>query len=384
VRSSAGLEGKRSFDQGKFAEAEVHFRRALEQSCDAAQRFADRINLAATLRERHAAAEARSVLIAAPDPAQMPVDMQIAYWNCLALLQEHGGHSTQADAAYQRAVALLTPAAPPRLAMQIWTNVARRRMKQGRLREAEEALQRPGWLHDRPFRLDLNPAELRRMQGRPREAEDILRTLLRRDEPLPAQVRGAVAHNLASFTAGRGEHAQAEALWRDANQAWREAYGASHPIVAKGLNNLAAHYVVRKRYPQAEALYRDAIAMQADPLMLNNLATLLHQRGRFADAEALYRRALSMFETPRREALQPHGNLAILLAGAGRTDEALAHFQKLVQLLPLTVPADEPTAARYLETYESVLRQRRESAEAERVAAMAMRFRVRSALRAED
>jgi len=257
-------------------------------------------------------------------------------------------------------------------------------MKQGRLREAEEALQRPGWLHDRPFRLDLNPAELRRMQGRPREAEDILRTLLRREEPLPAQVRGAVAHNLASFTAGRGEHAQAEALWRDANQAWREAYGASHPIVAKGLNNLAAHYVVRKRYPQAEALYRDAIAMQADPLMLNNLATLLHQRGRFADAEALYRRALSMFETPRREALQPHGNLAILLAGAGRTDEALAHFQKLVQLLPLTVPADEPTAARYLETYESVLRQRRESAEAERVAAMAMRFRVRSALRAED
>jgi len=75
------LEGKRSFDQGKFAE--VQFRRALEQSCDAAQRFADRINLAATLRERHAAAEARSVLIAAPDPAQMPVDMQIAYWNCL-------------------------------------------------------------------------------------------------------------------------------------------------------------------------------------------------------------------------------------------------------------------------------------------------------------
>jgi tetratricopeptide (TPR) repeat protein len=378
------LEGKQFFDQGKFAQAETQFRRALEQSCDAAQRFTARVNLAATLRERNAPAEAKEMLLAATEMPQMPAEMRISYWNCLALVEEHSGNSAKADAAYLQAVALITPATPPRLAMQTWANVARQRMKQGRLREAEEALAQPAWQHDRTLTYQLNLAELRRMQGRPREAEDTLRALLKQGGPLPAQVRGAAANNLASFAATRGEHAQAEALWREANGAWREAYGASHPIVAKGLNNLAAHYVARKRYAEAESLYREAIAMQTDPLMLNNLATLLHQRGRLTESEELYRRALSLFEKPRREAIQPHGNLAVLLADTGRVDEALAQFQIVVRLLPLTVPDDEPTAARYLERYESMLRKRKEPAEAERVAALAMRYRVRSALRAED
>lgn len=381
---ASALEGKNFFDQGKFAQAETQFRRALEQSCDAVQRFTASVNLAASLRERNNPAEAREVLLKATEMPQMPAEMQISYWNCLALVEEHSGNLTKADAAYLQAVAMLTPSTPPRLAMQTWANVARQRMRQGRLREAEEALRQPGWQHDRTLAYQLNFAELRRMQGRPREAEDTLRALLKQGGPLPAQIRGAAANNLASFAAARGEHAQAEALWQDANNAWREAYGVSHPIVAKGLNNLAAHYVARKRYAEAEALYREAIAMQADPLMFNNLATLLHQRGRLTEAEELYRRALSLFEKPKREAIQPHGNLAVLLADTGRVDEALAHFQTVVRLLPFTVPADEPIAARYLERYESMLRKRRESAEAERVAAMAMRYRVRSALRAQD
>jgi tetratricopeptide (TPR) repeat protein len=378
------LEGKQFFDQGKFAQAETQFRRALEQSCDAAQHFTASVNLAATLRERNNPAEAREILLNATEMPQMPEEMRISYWNCLALIEEQSGNSIKADTAYLQAVALLTPSTPPRLAMQTWANVARQRMRQGRLREAEEALQQPAWQHDRTLTYQLNLAELRRMQGRPREAEDTLRNLLKKGGPLPAQVRGAAANNLASFAAARGEHAQAEALWQSANSAWREAYGASHPIVAKGLNNLAAHYVSRKRYAEAEALYREAIAMQTDPLMFNNLATLLHQRGRPMEAEELYRKALGLFDKPKREAIQPHGNLAVLLADSNRVDEALAQFQIVVRLLPLTVPADEPTAARYLERYESMLRKRREPAEAERIAALAMRYRVRTALRAED
>jgi tetratricopeptide (TPR) repeat protein len=356
----------------------------LEQSCDAVQRFTASVNLAATLRERNNPAEAREILLNATEMPQMPEEMRISYWNCLALIEEQSGNSIKADTAYLQAVALLTPSTPPRLAMQTWANVARQRMRQGRLREAEEALQQPAWQHDRTLTYQLNLAELRRMQGRPREAEDTLRNLLKKGGPLPAQVRGAAANNLASFAAARGEHAQAEALWQNANSAWREAYGASHPIVAKGRNNLAAHYVSRKRYAEAETLYREAIAMQTDPLMFNNLATLLHQRGRLREAEELYRKALGLFDKPKREAIQPHGNLAILLADSNRVDEALAQFQIVVRLLPLTVPADEPTAARYLERYESMLRKRREPAEAERIAALAMRYRVRTALRAED
>jgi len=378
------LEGKQFFDQGKFTQAEPQFRRALEQSCDAQQRFTARVNLAATLRERNAVAEARELLVTAEDLPGMPAEMQIAYWNCMALIEEQSGNAAKADAAYSRAIAILTPATPARLAMQTWANFARQRMKQGRLQEAEDALQQPAWQHDRTFTYQLNLAELRRMQGRPREAEDTLRAMMKQGGPLPAQVRGAAANNLASLAAARGENSKAEALWREANLAWREAYGASHPTVAKGLNNLAAHYVARKRYDDAERLYREAIAMHTDPLMLNNLGTLLHQRGRLEEAEELYRRSLGLFDKPRREAIQPNGNLAVLLADAGRFDEARAHSQTLLRLLPLAVPADEPTVARYLERYEAMLRKRRDSVEAERIAVLAMRYRVRSALRTED
>ena len=213
------LEGKQFFDQGKFAQAETQFRRALEQSCDAVQHFTASVNLAATLRERNNPAEAREILLNATEMPQMPEEMRISYWNCLALIEEQSGNSIKADTAYLRAVALLTASTPPHLAMQTWANVARQRMRQGRLREAEEALQQSAWQHDRTLTYQLNLAELRRMQGRPREAEDTLRNLLKKGGPLPAQVRGTAANNLASFAAARGEHAQAEALWQTANAA---------------------------------------------------------------------------------------------------------------------------------------------------------------------
>ncbi|MBI2687850.1 MAG: tetratricopeptide repeat protein [Acidobacteria bacterium] len=385
------MEGKRFFDQGKFAEAEAQFRRAVNQSCGAVQRLADRINLAATLRERNALAEAKEVLKNVADLNELPVDSRIAYWNCFALIEEQLGYSAQAESAYRKALALINGDTPRRLTLQVWTNFARQRMRQGRIDEAERAMQQareqPGWQHDRPLAFDLNLAELRRMQGRTREAEQTLRTLLRENRQMPTQMRGAVANNLASLAAARGSNREAESLWRDALRELREAYGPSHPIVAKSLNNLAAHYVSRKRFAEAEPLYREAIAMQEDPILLNNLATLLHRRGRLSEAEALYRRAVSVFELrprPDREALQLHGNLAALLAETARVEDALTEFQAVLQLLPLAVPADEPAVARYLETYEIILRKRSDSVEAERVAAIAMRYRVRSALRAEN
>lgn len=317
--------------------------------------------------------------------------MQVQYWNSLGLLEDQSGRAAAAEAAYRRAMALLTPATPVRLTLQLWTNYARLHIRAGRTAEAEEALQQarraPGWLHERPISYDLNLAELRRMQGRRREAEAVLRALLARVPEMPAQTRGAIHNNLASLVAARRAYREAEEHWREAEAAFREAYGSAHPIVAKQRNNLAAHYVSRKRYAEAESLYREAIAMDEHPLLLNNLGSLLHQRGRTAEAEELYRRAVALFA--RRgdaapEALRLHGNLALLLAETRRGEESLAHFRVVMDLLPLAAPAEEEAAARYLEQYERVLRARREAAEAERVAAMAMRYRVRTALREED
>jgi len=383
--------GKQYFDQGKFAEAETYFRRAVEQRCGGAQALADRINLAATLRERNSIDEARDVLLAVKDAGAHPAEMAISYWNCLALIEEQSGRTAAAEAAYRKAVALLLPLGPSRLSRQVWTNFARQRLRQGRIREAEEAMQRvqeqPGWQHDRPLAFDLNLAELRRLQGRSAEAEAILRRLFDDGSGVPLQMRGAIANNLASLAANRGAHREAERLWQSANTLLREAYGASHPSVAKGLNNLAAHYVSRRRYAEAEAMYREAIAMQEDPMLLNNLATLLQIRERMPEAEELYRRAILLYERkakPSRDAIQLYGNHALLLMEMRRPEEALTNFRTVVGLLPLAVPADEPMLARYLDLYERVLRRRREPVEAERVAMMAMRYRVRSALRADN
>ncbi|MBL8239090.1 MAG: tetratricopeptide repeat protein [Bryobacterales bacterium] len=376
------LEGKRLFEQGRFALAEQHFRRAVAQPCGPAQRVADQINLAATLRERNLFAEAKQQLPEASTVANLPVEIQITFWNCLALLEEHTGRATQAEAAYRRAQALLTPATPARLAMQAWTNFARLRLKQGLLREAELALEQPNWQHDRPSAYYLNLAELRRMQGRPRDAERILQAMPAGN--LPAQIRGAVANNLASLAARRGAHREAEQRWHEAIAAFREAYGPAHPTVGRALNNLAAHLVARKRHAFAESLYREAIAMNPDPRLLNNLAALLHDRARHAEAEALYQQALAQFERPSRDAIQLHGNYAIFLSQQRRPDEASAQFQQLLQLLPLALPADEPVVARYLFDYEQLLRQKREAAEAERISVIAMRYRVRSTLRSAN
>jgi tetratricopeptide (TPR) repeat protein len=381
------LEGKQLFEAGKFAQAEQRFRDALDQPCDPPQQIANRINLAASLRERHATAEAAKTLPAASVVSAMAVEIQITYWNCLALIEEQAGGLAQAEAAFRRAIALLTPETPPRLSAQVWTNFARYQMRQGRLREAGHSLRHPGWLHDRLWSLDLNWAELRRMQGRPREAEATLRALRRDGRPMPVQIRGAIANNLASLAAGRGQRREAEQLWREAQAAFREAYGASHPVLAKSLSNLAAHYTRVNKHAEAEALYREALTMDPEPMMLNNLGVLLHQRGRVPEAEAAYRQALAIYAgkaAPVRQALHLHGNLGVLLAATGRAHEALAAFENVVRLLPLAIPADDASTARYLEQYESLLRRKHESAEAERVAMLAMRYRVRSALRTGD
>ena len=383
--------GKQQFDQGRFAEAEGHFRRAMEEACGPAEQLAGRINLAATLRERNRPAEAREVLGQAGDLAQIPVAVQVQYWNSWGLLEDQAGRAAAAEAAYRRAMALLTPATPARLTLQLWTNSARLHLRAGRLAEADEALrqarQTPGWQQERPIAYDLNLAELRRVQGKRREAETVLRALLARAPEMAAQTRGAIHNNLASLVAARGAHREAEGHWREAESAFREAYGTSHPTVAKQRSNLAAYYVSRKRYAEAETLYREAIAMDEHPLLLNNLGVLLHQRGRAGEAEELYRRAVALWEKrtqPAPEALRLHGNLALLLVETKRGEESLAHFRMVVELLPLAAPAEEEAAARYLEQYERMLRARREAAEAERVAALAMRYRVRTALREED
>lgn len=381
------LTGKQQFESGRFAAAEESFRRALLMPCGAAQEISDRINLAATLRELGRNYEALRIFWEWKDDGSAPVDLRAGYWNSRSIAEEEAGDTAMAESCLRRALSAVEVRAPARLRIQILTNAARHWLRRGRLQEAERALNdvrlEPGWNHEKPFSYDLNLAELRRLQGKGREAEALMRGALEKTGA-PAHLRAVVANNLASICSSRGERKEAEAHWERAIALWREAYGFRHPIVAKALNNLAAHHYYAGRYDRAEPLFREALELDENPMGLNNLGALYHRRKRYGDAERLYHRSLAAFAKRgemSRDTIQPHGNLALLLADTAREEEALEAFQQMMKVLPAAVPYDEPMAARYLERYEKLLRARCEPAEAERVAALAMRYRVKAALR---
>lgn len=238
------------------------------------------------------------------------------------------------------------------------------------------------WQHERPFADQIHEAEALRLAGQSARAEAILRDAAKSGEGAIGE-QGTVANNLASLLARRGRHTEAQKLWLRAIALWTEADGSATPRAARAMNNLAASYMERKRFAEAEALYRDVLATKELPETLNNLAVLRQKLGRFDEAESLFRRAIASFGDTRG-AMQPWGNLAILLEHRGRIDESLAAYEEVLRLLPKLKPADEPVAARYLARHEELLRQRRESAEAERVGLLAMRFRVREARRSQS
>jgi len=146
------------------------------------------------------------------------------------------------------------------------------------------------------------------------------------------------------------------------------------------MNNLAADLASRKRYDEAAALYRQVLSTVELPEALNNLGVVYQQLGRCDEAESLFRQAIRKFGDSRG-AMQPWGNLAILLERRERIDESLHAFGQVVALLPKLRPADEKTAARYLAHHEALLRHIREPAGTERVGLLAMRFGVREARR---
>jgi protein O-mannosyl-transferase len=82
-------------------------------------------------------------------------------------------------------------------------------------------------------------------------------------------------------------------------------------------------------YADAETLYRTTIARNDHCLLAhNNLGILLGSMGRKDEALAQYQKALEL--SPNRA--DSHYNLGILLEDMGRTDEALAHYQKVLEL----------------------------------------------------
>lgn len=222
----------------------------------------------------------------------------------------------------------------------------------------------------------INRAEGLRQSG----AYSMARSLLKEARPCVPEGHAAypaLLNNLAQIHKIIGPKREVEKLLRSAVDAWRGS-----PYYAHGLANLGDWHQSRRDWRRAEQLFREAVALQPElGTHHNNLGWLLHKRGRIDEAERYYRRALELYKgTGQSGAMQAWGNLGMLLEQRKCDDEAKAAFERMREFSP--VPADEKARAIYLEAYANLLRRRQDSAaEAERVSAEAMRYRVRTAIR---
>ncbi len=148
-------------------------------------------------------------------------------------------------------------------------------------------------------------------------------------------------NNLATLLQATNRLAEAEALMRRALAIDKQSFGPDHPKVARALNNLAGLLQATNRLSDAEPLMRRALAIYEKSfgpdhpkvaIGLNNLAALLQATNRLSDAEPLMRRALAIDE----KSLGPNhpdvvlrlNNLATLLEDQGRWLEAAALRRK--------------------------------------------------------
>ena len=80
-----------------------------------------------------------------------------------------------------------------------------------------------------------------------------------------------------------------------------------------------------------ETLWSHTLACTSrNPLAHYNLGVALAGRGRFDEAIAHFQKALEI----KPDYAEAHANLGAALAGRGRVDEAIAHYQKALEIKP--------------------------------------------------
>jgi eukaryotic-like serine/threonine-protein kinase len=259
--------------QGKYAEAELEHRQALE------------------LRENELGP-------GHPDTASSR--------NNLANLLYLQGKYPEAELEHRQALAVLETALGvdhPRAATSL-DNLANALAAQGKLLEAESAHRR---------------------------ALEVRESVYGLDHPQVAQSR----NNLALVLFGLGRYVESETEHRRVLSFREATLGTEHPLVASSRNNLAIVLHARGAHEEAEVEHRRALAIREATLgpehpdvalSRHNLANLLFTLGRPAEAEAEHRRALAIREAvlppDHPDLAQSRSNLAAVLIGR-KTQEAV-------------------------------------------------------------
>jgi tetratricopeptide (TPR) repeat protein len=162
--------------------------------------------------------------------------------------------------------------------------------------------------------------------------------------------------------------AEAEPLMRRALEIDEASFGASHPNVAGGLNNLAQLLKATNHIAEAEPLMRRALEIDevrfgsSHPSVardLNNLAMLLNRTNRLAEAELLMRRALEIdeasFGSSHPNVARDLNNLAHVLKATNRLAEAEPFMCRALEIDEAHFGSSHPSVARDLNNLASLL-----------------------------
>lgn len=110
---------------------------------------------------------------------------------------------------------------------------------------------------------------------------------------------------LARLHLGRGDYAQPEQLYREADPIAKQAWGAESEEYASLLNDIGRYYHLRVRHSDAERFYKLAFGIRTRLLgrehpdvatSVNNLAVLYENQVLYQKAESYYRTALAIRE----------------------------------------------------------------------------------------
>ncbi|MBW8877621.1 MAG: serine/threonine protein kinase [Acidobacteria bacterium] len=216
------------------------------------------------------------------------------------------------------------------------------------------------------------------------EAEPLIREALetyRRRGATATPEYAAGLNNLGGLLAARGEHAGAEALFRETLSLKRKIPGGDIEV-AQAYNNLGDVLYARGDSVAAEPYLRKGLAMRRKLLggephpdvatSLNNLASLLEAKGERAEAEKLYREVLAMrrklYDNRGQKVAQSLSNLAFVLLAEDRPAEAEPFAREALSI----TPPDHPNRAVFLRHLAAALAAQGKGREAEPLAREAL------------
>ncbi|MFC2130292.1 tetratricopeptide repeat protein [Bacteroidota bacterium] len=185
-------------------------------------------------------------------------------------------------------------------------------------------------------------------RGNHKEAEPLFKEALEMNRRIYKGDHPGLANSIiwmAMFYNGRGNYKTAEPLFKEAFEMFRRLFKGDHPSLAYSINNMASFYNGRGNYKEAEPLFKEALEMNRriyngdHPGLansINSMALFYNGRGNYKTAEPLFKEALEMrkriFKVDHPSLAYSINNMAVFFNGMGNYKEAEPLFKEALEM----------------------------------------------------